>query len=135
MVSNYHSYITCNFFLSFLFVPNRVRKLDLGCNDLFELPQDINKMTGLEELNLHDNLLESLPENICKMPKLAKLDVSDNKIKIFPLKMDELAKRIEVHKLHILCLSCQFSGRLTLDFHKFRSRYSRSRWTSWLSGF
>ena len=74
----------------------RIKTLNMACNDLFELPADINKMTSLETLDLHDNLLESLPDTICKMVALTKIDISDNKIKQFPNKMPDLEKKCEV---------------------------------------
>ena len=68
----------------------------MGVNDLYELPPDMGKMVGLENLDLHDNLLEALPDSLCKMPVLMELDVSDNKIKTFPGKFDGLRARCKV---------------------------------------
>ena len=68
----------------------------MGVNDLYELPSDLGKMVGLEQLDLHDNLLEALPDSMCKLPVLTELDVSDNKIKTFPGKFDALRARCKV---------------------------------------
>lgn len=84
----------------------RLKKLKFASNKLIELPEDIIKMPGLEELDLHDNLLEFLPQNVNKFPKLKKLDISDNKIMVFPMKFDKLKEVCEVRNM------CQFSCHL-----------------------
>jgi Leucine-rich repeat (LRR) protein len=44
--------------------------LNMGVNDLYELPSDFGKLQGLTKLDLHDNLLEAVPDSMCKMPNL-----------------------------------------------------------------
>lgn len=72
----------------------RVRVLLLFSNDLLELPKDIDKMKGLNVLDVHDNILEGLPEKLSKMPALTELNVTDNKIRTWPKSWETVRKKV-----------------------------------------
>jgi hypothetical protein len=54
--------------------------LNLRCNQLTELPKEIGNMTQLKELNLSYNVFTEFPKEICNLTNLTALDLSNNKL-------------------------------------------------------
>jgi len=63
--------------------------LDLRCNKLTSLPQEIAKLTNLTRLILRFNQLTSLPQEITKLAFLAYFDLQDNQLPIPPETLDD----------------------------------------------
>ena len=62
-------------------------KLYLASNRLSSIPSDIEKLSALVILDLHDNALQSIPSEIGKLDHLRKLDLSHNKLRKLPEEM------------------------------------------------
>lgn len=63
----------------------RLRTLDLGHNQLVELPESLGDLTGLcGFLYLHDNRLASIPQSIERLKNLLYLNLSENAFTEFP---------------------------------------------------
>eukprot|EP00128_Syssomonas_multiformis_P006255 Colp12_sorted_trinity150504_noHs@22855 len=58
--------------------------LDLSCQELHTLPEEVLRLVNLEVLILSGNHLSFLPEEISQLTKLRHLDVSDNKLECLP---------------------------------------------------
>jgi len=65
-------------------------KLFLSSNRLCNISSDVEKLTTLLILDLHDNALHSIPSEIGKLGQLKKLDLSHNKLRQLPEEMFEL---------------------------------------------
>jgi Leucine-rich repeat (LRR) protein len=62
-----------------------LRTLDLGHNQIAELPEAIGDLTALSDfLYLHDNRLASLPASFGQLKMLRYLNISDNQFSVFP---------------------------------------------------
>lgn len=68
-----------------------LKKLNIRCLDLVNIPSDISKLVNLEEIDLRGNLeLKSLPDELLSLPKLktilisthGKLDIINAKFKV-----------------------------------------------------
>lgn len=61
-----------------LFKLTYVNMLDLSCNQLTKLPDNIGNLKSLTRLDLRSNKLQSLPQSIGKLSQLTYLNVSNN---------------------------------------------------------
>ena len=59
-------------------------------NDLEELPEDIDRLQRLQEVNLSDNLLRNLPERFCNLKNLQRLRINRNKLGSLPSTLGQL---------------------------------------------
>ncbi|XP_022784769.1 uncharacterized protein LOC111325258 isoform X2 [Stylophora pistillata] len=66
--------------------------LSLFHHSLYKLPAAVLELIELEELNLQCNLLKTIPENITKLINLTGLDVTDNQLFMFPVSLTQLKK-------------------------------------------
>src|SRR5262245_25838500 len=63
----------------------RLRMLDLGHNQLAQVPAALGELEGLTDfLYLHDNRLGQLPSILEKLTKLRYLNISENKFEELP---------------------------------------------------
>lgn len=64
-----------------------LRMLDLGHNELTQLPESLGEITGLSDfLYLHDNRLTSLPDSLSRLKTLRYLNISENAFQSFPIR-------------------------------------------------
>ncbi|KAF7651116.1 hypothetical protein LDENG_00115990 [Lucifuga dentata] len=61
-----------------LFKLTNMNELDLSCNLIKKLPDDIGSFSSLRRLDLHSNKLEAVPESISKLEELTHLNLSNN---------------------------------------------------------
>ncbi|KAJ8523886.1 hypothetical protein ON010_g17233 [Phytophthora cinnamomi] len=59
-------------------------ELNLGCNDISQLPKEIDALVALQILVLSKNKLTALPENLTKLTKLRVLEVASNQLTALP---------------------------------------------------
>lgn len=59
-------------------------QLQLSCNSIDVLPDEIGNLIKLKKLSLAENELKALPSTMSKMKDLAVLDVSQNQIRELP---------------------------------------------------
>jgi hypothetical protein len=69
-------------------VLNRLVTLNVGCNDLAYLPEDLVRLTSLRVLLVMQNSIDHIPMRICQM-RLRTLNVSDNPMVNPPLETCE----------------------------------------------
>ncbi len=91
----------------------RLKRLDISSNYLSMLPEDLNYLATLEDLNLSSNLFTSLTSihnpnklfvSLATIPKLKKLNLSHNKL--VKIHYDELqVKGMSLNRLQELDLS------------------------------
>ncbi|XP_065187286.1 leucine-rich repeat-containing protein 59-like [Sycon ciliatum] len=70
----------------------RVTVLDLACNKLEELPEELCEMRQLQRLDLSKNVLIFLPQAIGRLEKLRQLDLFSNRLSSLPLSFSQLAQ-------------------------------------------
>ncbi|CAB3986484.1 scribble homolog isoform X1, partial [Paramuricea clavata] len=81
--------------LSFL---TKLERLDLGCNELEDLPDIIGSLPELVELWLDGNLLRTLPMEIGNLKRLQIFDCSENRIEYLP---DEISGLVALSDFHL----------------------------------
>ena len=59
-------------------------KLYLASNRLLSIPGDVEKLSSLVILDLHDNALQSIPGEIGNLEHLRKLDLNHNRLRKLP---------------------------------------------------
>ncbi|XP_033116211.1 leucine-rich repeat-containing protein 59-like [Anneissia japonica] len=64
--------------------------IDLSCNQLQTLPDNIGILSHIVKLDLSKNVLTSLPNGIGNLPKLQHLDLLGNKIRTLPTSVAQL---------------------------------------------
>ena len=64
--------------------------LSLPYFKLTDLPNKINFLVNLEDLNLDHNDFDIFPENICELPSLKRLSLAFNKLNDLPKNLDKL---------------------------------------------
>jgi Leucine-rich repeat (LRR) protein len=75
----------------------RLRMLDLGHNQLRELPAALGDLVNLSDfLYLHDNELSSLPESLRGLKRLRYLNISENEFRELPFAICDLTGLIEL---------------------------------------
>lgn len=67
-------------FPSWLFKLTDVTELDLSCNQLKKLPDNIGSFSSLKWLDLHSNKLESVPDSIGNLVRLTHLNLCNNRL-------------------------------------------------------
>lgn len=67
-------------FPRWLFKLTYVTELDLSCNQLKKLPDNIGSFSSLRWLDLHSNKLESLPDSIGNLARLTHLNLCNNRL-------------------------------------------------------
>ncbi|KAM9365905.1 leucine-rich repeat-containing protein 18 [Pholidichthys leucotaenia] len=63
-----------------LFNITKVDELDLSCNRIQKLPDNIGSLSSIRWLDLHSNKLESVPESIGNLVHLTHLNLSNNRL-------------------------------------------------------
>ncbi|XP_011500986.1 PREDICTED: leucine-rich repeat protein 1 [Ceratosolen solmsi marchali] len=71
-------------------ITKTLRSLNLSCNKLTKIPDEISKLHALLSLNINNNLISSLPEGIGNLKKLKYLNISKNNITNLPGSMTNL---------------------------------------------
>jgi Leucine-rich repeat (LRR) protein len=83
-----------------------LRTLDLGHNQLVELPVELGNLTAITDfLYLHDNQLESLPRTLERLQELRYLNISNNRFLEFPEQICQMSSLVELR-----ATDNQFSG-------------------------
>jgi Leucine-rich repeat (LRR) protein len=62
----------------------RLENLNLSENNIQKLPETFGNLTTLSSLNISNNLLKDLPENFCNLHQLAELNVKKNQLRSLP---------------------------------------------------
>ncbi|XP_006820661.1 leucine-rich repeat-containing protein 40-like [Saccoglossus kowalevskii] len=75
-------------------------KLILASNKLQEISNDINQLSALTVLDIHDNELSSLPETIGELSNLQRLNLSHNKLVSLPSELFSLVNLVLLHVQH-----------------------------------
>ena len=77
----------------------KVRMLDLGHNELTEVPDALGELDGLTDfLHLHDNRLTHLPPSIGWLTRLRYLNISENAFAALPNCVTEMAGLMELRE-------------------------------------
>jgi Leucine-rich repeat (LRR) protein len=91
MASNLKKYgVVCKRFKSLdeaLNSPEIACGLDLSGQNLTSLPNDVTKLTNLNEIDISDNSLKTFPTELLKLPNLYSIDLSNNQITTVPPKV------------------------------------------------
>ena len=66
----------------------RIEVLQLGHNNLAEIPASFGSFVNLKTLNLQSNKLTAFPECICELKNIDAVDLSENKIEQLPENME-----------------------------------------------
>ena len=77
---------------TFLARPDGTRRLNLGYQELTQVPEGIRSLTDLEELSLNNNAITELPAWIGDLQNLRKLDVSSNRLASLPPELGRLVR-------------------------------------------
>ena len=89
-------------------------KLYLASNRLSSIPSDIEMLSALVILDLHDNALQTIPDEIGKLGYLRKLDLSHNKLRKLPEEMFALRSLASLNVANNQ-LNCIGEGISSLD--------------------
>jgi hypothetical protein len=74
-----------------------LRTLDLGHNQLAELPVELGNLTKIKDfLYLHDNRLDSLPRSLERLQELRYLNISHNRFSAFPEPICHMSRFVEL---------------------------------------
>ena len=65
-------------------------RLDLGWNELEEIPEQISELPNLEQLWINDNPLVDIHPNMCRIKKLKVVDLSNTWVKDLPRELGRL---------------------------------------------
>ncbi len=76
----------------------KLRSLNLSCNKLSYLPDDICKLTKLISLNLEHNQFHQFPSGVKLLIELAELNLSSNNLFKFP---EEISELIHLQELYL----------------------------------
>ena len=87
---------------------SRLETLNLGYNDIADLPDELNKLKALRVLKVTNNFLEKVPMSVCNMA-LKSIDVSNNPIIQPPIETCE--RGIGSMKRYYHCLSMEEQSR------------------------
>merc|ERR1712126_348454 len=60
----------------------KLRILDVSCNNLYYLPRNIKSMLNLLEINLSYNVISNIPEDLHELQYIRTIDLYNNKLKI-----------------------------------------------------
>ena len=98
-------------------VLSKLEQLNLGYNDLAQLPDELDQLTALRTLKLMNNFLERVPMRICDM-ELKTIDVSSNPVIQPPTAICD--RGICAMRRYYLCLRKEKQGehRAMEDIHK-----------------
>lgn len=75
-----------------------IKVLNISCNQLSQLPNDIKYLINLTELNISNNCLQFIPDGIENLGNLKMLDLSMNRLKILTPSLGKLKR---LRKLNI----------------------------------
>jgi Leucine-rich repeat (LRR) protein len=78
-------------------LPNLTDFLYLHDNRLSSLPSSFGNLTRLRYLNASENVFEATPECVCRMSSLLELRLSDNALQSLPPSIGNLARLRELH--------------------------------------
>jgi Leucine-rich repeat (LRR) protein len=73
---------------------NQLTWLDLGTNQLTELPTEILQLQGLVHLLLENNRLKYLPEEIGRLSNLRYFELGSNQLAVLPKSLDTLSNQL-----------------------------------------
>lgn len=99
----------------------KIRLLDLGYNNLSEIPDSVFLLKNLDYLNLSNNKLSWIPSKITKLAKLESLDLNRNDIKKLPKNMIYMT-----HLENMTLTEEPQEGLLSLFFSKEKPKPGRS---------
>lgn len=69
-----------------------IKKLDLSCCKLQELPEELSVLESLEYLQLIKNQLQSIPASLCALKKLRKIEIEENNLQTLPAAICQIAR-------------------------------------------
>jgi Leucine-rich repeat (LRR) protein len=78
--------------------PGQVHKLCLGGHELKVLPEGIDALTNLQEINVSQNYLELIPDSFCSLPFLEEIKLGGNELKRLP---DNFGKLLSLKRLDL----------------------------------
>ncbi|GFO37940.1 leucine-rich repeat serine/threonine-protein kinase 1 [Plakobranchus ocellatus] len=83
-----------------------LKDLDLSCNQLVELPDEIGMCSELTSINVFDNQLRTLPEGMCKCEKIFRIFMDKNDMLELPPVVTQLKnlQRLYAQFLHLRSL-------------------------------
>lgn len=103
----------------------RLETLDLGYNDLADLPDELDRLKSLRILKVMNNFLEKIPMRVCNMD-LKAIDVSNNPVIEPPIETCE--RGIGSMKRYYHCLSMEEQSRPNaLEALQSKARNSKSK--------
>ena len=79
---------------------DKIKKLDLGLNQLTELPAEIGNLANLSVLHLYKNQLTELPGSIRGLTSLTRLHLDSNKLTALPDSICELTSLTALKLVH-----------------------------------
>ena len=115
-------------FTDFNLLPENLMELDLGTNNLKEVPAEIGNLSNLEKLSLSENYLETIPSDVGNLTNIKELDLSFNQLKELPIEIGDLTN-LEwacFNKNEIDSIPESFTNLKNLKFLSFKS-YSKKQ--------
>ncbi|VEU35608.1 unnamed protein product [Pseudo-nitzschia multistriata] len=101
---------------------SRLEILDLGYNNLAQLPEELDRLRSLKTLKVTNNCLGEIPMRVCNM-ELKTIDVSNNPVLQPPIETCE--RGIASMKRYYQCLSREEQSKL--EALQSKTRYSKNK--------
>ena len=119
--------LSWNYLTEFPSIPNNLLELDLGRNQISDLPDSLIDLSHLETFILYKNKLESLPETLAHLHELKVLDLRWNKLTCVPTTIGSL------YNLTLLDLSWNKLTSLPEEIHYLSNLRELRLWGNKLS--
>ncbi|XP_077987035.1 uncharacterized protein LOC144441353 [Glandiceps talaboti] len=75
----------------------KLQELNIANTQITETPPELYKLKNLTSLDMSNNQLKCIPEDIGNLKKLQKLDVTANQVEIIPIRLFKLKELNELH--------------------------------------